>query len=341
MPHIPMKYAPRLIWNGTRNFFSGRPLVVSFETTLSCNANCRHCDLGGGIPNEKRMKPEEFRRQVEHFRPPVIQLSGGEPLLRSDLVEVVKAVKINPYFPYTILVSNAWMLTRQKYLAFREAGVNQFSISLDFPDARHDDFRGIPGLYAKLNEVIPDIAALGFGDVVMNTAITSANVRELPAIIENCRRWGVCVSFSVYTPLRTEDPSLVTREPEDLKFVRDVFDKAVEREGIYASVVNSRFNLDGLYAFLRDGTVPNCSAGKRFLVVRPDGLLNPCSLQRVNFENQKDLVKGFSNGNTCGGCFVSIRSYVEVSFAKLFWENVSMRVMGGKKGNGKRKAAGA
>ncbi len=330
MPHIPLKYAPRLIWNGARNFFTGRPLVVSFETTLSCNADCKHCDLGGGIPNEKRMKPAEFRKHVDHFRPPVIQLSGGEPLLRPDIVDVVKAVKVNPFFPYTILVSNAWMMTREKYLALREAGVNQFSISLDFPDERHDDFRAIRGLYAKLDQVIPEIAALGHGDIVMNTAITAANVKELQGIVENCRRWGVCLSFSIYTPLRTEDYSLVVKDPEDVRYVREVFDKSVRREGVYESVVNSKFNLDGLYRFIVDGKVPHCKAGKRFFVIRPDGLFNPCSLQRTNFNTQEEMVKGFSNSNTCGGCFVSIRSYVEVSFAKLVWENVSMRVLGGR-----------
>jgi MoaA/NifB/PqqE/SkfB family radical SAM enzyme len=326
MPHIPLKYAPRLIWHGTRNFFAGKPVVISFETTLSCNANCRHCDLGLGIPNEKRMPPEDFREWVQRFHPPVIQLSGGEPFLRQDLLEIVKAVKINPFFPYTILVSNGWMLTAERYDALREAGVNQFSISLDFPDERHDDFRVIKGLFAKLDRVIPELAARGHGDVVLNTAITAENVRVLPEIIQTAKRWGVCLSFSVYTPHRTGDHSLSVTDPEDLRQVEELFELCKRRSGDYSAVVNSSFNLDGILKFMHDGHVPNCTAGKRFMVVHPSGVLNPCSLQRVDFATQEELVREFSEKNTCGGCYVSIRSYVEISFLKLLWENVSMRV---------------
>jgi len=327
MPHIPLKYAPRLIWNGTRNFFSSRPLIVSFETTLACNANCVHCDIGGPIPNETRIPPEAYRRYIDEFRPVVVQLSGGEPLLRADILDIVRNIKINPYNPYTILVTNGWLLTRERYLALRAAGVNQFSVSLDFPDERHDEFRVMKGLYERLTKQIPEIAEVAEGDVVLNTAITSRNVREIPAIIENARRWGVCLSFSVYTPLRTGNHELTVHTDEDIEFLAEIFEHCKKKRGIYSSVVNSGYNLDGLLKFVRYGEMPNCSAGKRFLVVRPDGLLNPCSLQRIQFENQADMIRDFSSRNTCGGCYVSIRSYVEISFPKLFWENVSMRVL--------------
>jgi len=327
MPHIPFKYAPQLIWCGTRNFFTSKPVVISFETTLSCNADCLHCDINGKIHNETRMKPEGFRRYIDAFRPPVVQLYGGEPLLREDLLEVVRAVKINPFFPYTILVSNSWEMTLEKYRELKKAGVNQFSISLDFPDDRHDHFRQIPGLFAKMDQLIPSLAAEGNQDVVLNTAITSANVKELPAIVETARRWNVCLSFSIYTPLRTNNYNLVVKDPDDIQLMAEVFEKGRRREGIYATVVNSGQNLAGIMRFVRDGQVPNCSAGKRFMVVRPDGIINPCSLMRpYSYETQKEMLKEFTSKNKCGGCYVSIRSYVEVSFPKLLWENLVLRV---------------
>ncbi len=326
MPHIPLRYAPRLIWHGTKNFFSSRPIVVSFETTLSCNADCKHCDLSGGIPDETRMAPEKYRDYVKRFMPPVIQLSGGEPFLRRDLLDIVKNVKLSPFFPYAILVSNGWMLTEEKYLTLREAGVNQFSVSLDFPDTRHDDFRAIKGLFERLDRNIPTLARHGHGDVVLNTAITSANIRELPAIVETARRWGVCMSFSIYTPLRTGNRDYVVAHPDDVAYMEEIFSKCRRKEPPFDTVVNSGYNLDGLLRFVREGEIPNCSAGKRFLVVRPDGQLNPCSLQRIQFDTQQNMLEDFCQSNTCGGCYVSIRSYVEISFPKLLWENVSMRV---------------
>ena len=61
--------------------------------------------------------------------------------------------------PYTILVTNGRLLTEEKYLALRALGMNQFSISLDFPDSSHDDFRHSPGLYAHLEKLVPALAA--------------------------------------------------------------------------------------------------------------------------------------------------------------------------------------
>ncbi len=327
MPHIPLKYAPKLVFYGTKNYFTSRPLVISFEVTLSCNANCKHCDLGGRVKDEKRLDPEELANIYNKFKSPVIQISGGEPLLRPDIVEVIKKIKHNKFFPYTILVTNGWLLNRERFLKLKEAGVNQFSVSLDFPDERHDEFRVMKGLFKRLSSIIPQLAKDGGESIVLNTAITSLNVRELPKIVETANKWGVCISFSVYTPLRTNDESLRVTKEEDIKFLEDIFKKCKRKEGIYKSVVNSPQNLDGLMQFVKDGEIPNCQSGRRFFVVRPEGLLNPCSLHRINFSDQKSMIKKFTNENKCGKCYVSIRSYVEVSFLKLLWENISLRVL--------------
>jgi MoaA/NifB/PqqE/SkfB family radical SAM enzyme len=82
---------------------------------------------------------------MDVLRPCVVQVSGGEPLMRPDLVDIVRAIKDRNGLPYTILVSNWSLMTEERYLELRAAGINQFSVSLDFPDQRHDDFRRPPG----------------------------------------------------------------------------------------------------------------------------------------------------------------------------------------------------
>jgi len=56
-------------------------------------------------------------------------------------VDIVKAVKRPNGLPLVILVSNWWLMTEEKYVALNKAGASIFSVSLDFPDERHDDFR--------------------------------------------------------------------------------------------------------------------------------------------------------------------------------------------------------
>jgi len=327
MRKVPIRFIPEVICYAMKNYISRKPLVISFEVTLSCNANCVHCDLGGRIKNESRIPPEKYREMIRYYRPAVIQLSGGEPLLREDLIEVVKATKINQYFPYTILVTNGWLLTKENYTTLREAGVNQFSVSLDFPDKRHDEFRKLKGLFNKLDRTLPELSAMGYSDIVLNTAITNANITELERITEVAKRWGVELSFSIYTPLRTGERKFVLKEKSMIQLAEEIFSKSKRKEEPFDVVINSPSNLDGILKFIKDGFIPNCSAGRLFMVVRPDGTLNPCSLHRIDFKSQRDMLKEFTSINQCGECFVSIRSYVELPFIRLAWENLTLRVL--------------
>ena len=224
MKSIPLARAVRMIARGTWSFCTDRPLVVSFELTHSCTADCRHCDKGGIKPEPAGLlRAPDYARLRAELKPMAVQLSGGEPLLRPDLEDVVRAVKEPSGLPYTILVTNGRLFTEDKYLALRALGVNQFSISLDFPDERHDEFRRSPGLYAHLKKLVPALARLGFDDVAMNTAITRENLPALLALHDRARQWGVNISYSAYTPLRTHSMDHYIRSPEDTEFAAPHF----------------------------------------------------------------------------------------------------------------------
>src|SRR5512136_2310636 len=158
-----------LLGRAIRNYITKRLIIVSYEVTLSCNCNCRHCDLGGVVNDEKQIKPEEYGYLTRCLQPLGAQISGGEPLLREDIADIVKAIK-RAGVQYAILVTNGVLLNESNYLQLREAGVNQFSVSLDFPDERHDEFRRRPGLYERLERTLPQLAKLGFRDIILNTA---------------------------------------------------------------------------------------------------------------------------------------------------------------------------
>src|ERR1022692_1214934 len=79
----------RIIGRGSLNWIAERPIVVSFEVTDSCTCYCRHCDHGGPKDDSANLRPHEYRRCMEALRPCVVQVSGGEPMMRDDLVEIV------------------------------------------------------------------------------------------------------------------------------------------------------------------------------------------------------------------------------------------------------------
>ena len=140
--------------------------------------------------------------------------SGGEPLLRDDVVEIVRNIKAGTTLPYLILVSNWSHMSEHKYLQLRDAGVDQFSVSLDFPDERHDGFRMYPGLYAHLQDLVPRLAALGHDDIVLNSCIHSENVAEINRMadkglrmscptIPSSRCWKSCARLRSVTSMDT------------------------------------------------------------------------------------------------------------------------------------------
>ena len=313
MANISLLQGVKLVTGGIHSYITNRPIVVSYEVTLSCNCNCRHCDLGGFIKDERQIKPEEYGDLTQRLKPLAAQISGGEPLLRKDIAAIVKAIK-QAGVKYAILVTNGVLLNESNYLQLREAGVDQFSVSLDFPDERHDEFRRRPGLYKRLEQGLPRLAKLGFRDIILNTAITKANVREILPLAKKAAEWGVDISYSAYTALRTGNEDYCLSNGEDLGILRQAINELIilKKQGTY--LANPELTLRDTLKFFEQGYMPNCQAGIRFLVVMPDGSLVPCSLHRSKYATRKEMIEKFSRTNRCGSCYVAIRSYSEMSF---------------------------
>ena len=313
MAHLSLLQGTKLVTRGIHSYITKRPIVVSYEVTLSCNCNCRHCDLGGIIEDEKQIKPEEYRDLTQRLKPLAAQISGGEPLLRKDIAAIVKAIKQSGV-QYLILVTNGVLLNESNYLQLREAGVNQFSVSLDFPDERHDEFRRRPGLYKRLEQTLPRLAKLGFRDIILNTAITKANLREILPLAKKAIEWDVDISYSAYTALRTGNEDYCLKNGEDLGILRQAINELIILKKQGTHLVNPELTLRDTLKFFEQGYMPNCKAGIRFLVVMPDGSLVPCSLHRTKYATREEMLEKFSRTNRCGDCYVAIRSYSEMSF---------------------------
>jgi len=325
MRKVPLVESLRIIGRGSLNWVAQRPIVVSFEVTDACTCYCKHCDHGGPRDESGNLNAAEYRRYVEVLRPCVVQVSGGEPLMRPDIVEIVRSIKNGSGIPYTILVSNWCEMTEEKYLALHEAGIDQFSVSLDFPDDRHDVFRGYPGLFDHLRDLVPRLARHGYDDIVLNCCLTSENVEEINALADMARAWGVNLCYSSYSARRTGCRDYFLNTPEQLATLNRELDRVESRRDGTNWVVNSTTTLEATRRYFENRGTAGCKAGLRFLVVTADGRLQPCSMQfkRYALGDQPRMVNEFTSTNTCDECYVSIRSYLDKSFPQLLWENVS------------------
>jgi len=325
MRKVPLGESLRIIAQGSLNWLVQRPVVVSFEVTDSCTCFCKHCDHGGPRETSRNMKPADYRKYMDVLHPCVVQVSGGEPLMRPDLDEIVRNIKSDSGLPYIILVSNWSHMTKERYLRLRQAGVDEFCVSLDFPDERHDQFRGLPGLYRHLSELMPEVAALGYDDIVLNTCITASNVEEINAAADKAAEWGVNINYSAYSPRRTGCRDYFLNTENQLAVLDRGLNRLMQRMNKSYWITNNKTTLEATRRYFREGGIPSCKAGLRWLVVTSDGALQPCSMQfkRYGLHEQARMVREFTQNNTCDECYVSIRSYLDKSFPQLLRENVT------------------
>jgi len=303
----------RTAGRGGRNYFKGYPVCVSIEVTHGCSAACAHCDLGGLRPDEQHASPEVYAELLRAMQsPPYIQISGGEPLTRPDVLDVVRAVRGSDRTREIIFVTNGSLLDPPMYERLLKAGVNRLSVSLDFPDERHDAFRKIPGLFRHLSQVLPAIARCQRGGcaVSLNTAITSANFREIVQIAHLAHQWGVGVSYSAYTTMKTGDPSFLLSAAEVLELSTQI-EQLLRLRADGLRVLNPPSLLKRTVRYFERGSIPHCGAGRRFLVIRPDGALIPCSSFQQSTYPSVEAMRSFVEQNTCGACFVAIRAYTD------------------------------
>jgi len=323
MNGISITSALSIAGRGIRNIVRQKPLAISFEIIHSCNANCSHCDKDGIIKNEKLAPPERFMEIYDDLQPIFAQISGGEPLLRKDVIDIIRLFrKRGQKLPVIVLVSNASLMSESKFDEFSAAGVNQYSFSLDMPDERHDKNRQIPGLFQHLNVLIPRLTAKGQKNVTMICAIRRENLPYLPDIANLAiKQWNANMIFSSYTRLRTGDAIHSPQTNEELDLLRLQIGRLIEMKRQGAPIVNSESMFRGMIKFFETNNIPNCRTGYRHLVVNPDGSLVPCAMHKVSFTNQRDLIENFTLKNTCGACYVPLRANTEKTM-KQYWQDM-------------------
>jgi len=169
------------------------PRLVAWETTRACNLACRHCRAEARpAPPPGELSPLEGRDLVDQLAawppPPGLILSGGEPLLRPDLLDLAAYGQAKGL---RVLVStNGLLVTAALARALKAAGVARVSLSLDHPEpAAHDAFRGAPGAFEALRRAAAYLGEAGL-PFQINSTLTAANLDQAGALAAKARDLG-------------------------------------------------------------------------------------------------------------------------------------------------------
>ena len=173
---------------------AGEPLprLVFWEVTKGCNLRCVHCRATAtelASPNDlPTALCLNIIDQIAALSNPILVLSGGEPLYRSDIFQLAqyatgKGLRV-------ALATNGTLVTREVAQKIVEAGVQRVAISLDGCNAdTHDTFRGIPGSFDAAIYGLRNLKALGMA-VQINLSVARHNADELPRMLELVRNLG-------------------------------------------------------------------------------------------------------------------------------------------------------
>ena len=158
------------------------PAVAIWETTRACDLCCLHCRARATPERHPReLSTDEALGLVQQLRdldPGVLVLTGGDPLKRPDLFQIVEAA-VRSRLRVAIAPSVTPKLTPEAIGRLAMAGVQRVALSVDGPDsATHDRFRGTPGSFAATRAAIAAVREVGL-PLQINTSLTPATVLEL------------------------------------------------------------------------------------------------------------------------------------------------------------------
>jgi MoaA/NifB/PqqE/SkfB family radical SAM enzyme len=269
--HVPLFAVKYAYLSVTR-----RPVLVNFEVTMRCNAHCGFCDYWKTDPSAKSSEIKSFADAARFFSPMVITFTGGEPTLRGDLEDLVAGVNGAIRFKYMTLLTHGGMLSPERARSLWKAGINQFNISLDFLDERHDQARGIPGLTAKIMRTIPRMREIGITGIRFNTVIKRDNLDQLMPIVRRARELDCGVNFSCYTDAKNGNKAGLieneqTRDLEDA--VREILAFKKRTRGV---ITNSDHYLEQIPRYVRGEITEPCRSGMRTIHIDPLGRVKRC-----------------------------------------------------------------
>lgn len=162
-----------------------------WECTLTCNAKCKHC--GSSAENKKyegELTTEEIKNALKNIAKDMdaskilINVTGGEPLVRKDLFEVMEYATNELGFHWG-MTTNGILLNDENIEKLRKSNMETISVSIDGLEETHDKFRGVPGSYKLIIDNIKNLKNAGYvKHIQVTTVFHKENINQIEELYE-------------------------------------------------------------------------------------------------------------------------------------------------------------
>jgi len=292
-------------------------MIVSWNSTNQCNMFCDHCYRDAGAKADMELSTQEAKKMLDEISQAgfkIMIFSGGEPLMRSDIVELVKYAAdlgLRPVFG-----TNGTLITKDLAKKLKDAGAMGIGISLDSMDPqKHDKLRKYEGAWAEAVRGMMNCKEVGL-PFQIHTTVMDWNKDEIEALTDFAVEIGAVahhIFFLVPTgrAVNIEQESLRAREYEEL-LIR-IQDKADKVDIEIKPTCAPQFMRIAKQKRQKVKFGRGCLAGTSYCIISPRGDVQPCAYLNIAVGNVKDkpfnliweesdVFKELRTMNYSGGC---------------------------------------
>ena len=300
-----------------RAWAGAHPVWCAWQVTYRCNFRCRFCHYWHD-PLGQADEPgvDDYARGAEKlaaFGTLMVSLAGGEPLLRHDVGEIVRAVG-QYHFPF--LTTNGWFVTPAVADTLMRAGLWGASVSIDYADPqRHDRRRGADGAWAQAWRAVRSFAdARRYKHQRVNViaVLMDDNVDQIEPLLAKAADCGAYFMLQPYGHLKTGSRAYVHANGA-------VAPRLLELHRQYPNFLSNPRYLARFDSFLAGG-VPGCRAGRAFFNIDSAGDIAVCverkgqpvaNLYRHGCATIRRRLRAAAVGNACTNCWYNCRGEIE------------------------------
>ena len=179
-----------------------KPRLIAFEVTRRCRYHCKHCRANAGPQGKTELSTQQCKKiiaSLARFAKPILILTGGEPMERPDLFELIEYAKERGL--RVVMATCGYLLNDESMAKLKKAGISALAFSIDGSSAEtHDKFRESDGAFAAVMAAA-EAAKRAKIPFQVNTTISKLNFGEIIGIVEIAKRIGAsCFNAFMMVP---------------------------------------------------------------------------------------------------------------------------------------------
>lgn len=276
--------------------------LIAWEVTRSCNLACKHCRAEAHMePYPGELSTAEAKALIDTFPAvgsPIIIFTGGEPLMRHDIFELIPYAKAKGL--RCVMAPNGTLLTAENAARIKDAGIERCSISIDAPDAAgHDAFRGVSGAFAASMRGIEHLKSVDL-EFQINTTVTKDNLHQFKEIFHLSENLGA-TAWHIFLLVPTGRAAELGAQVISAKEYEEVlnwfydFRKTTKMQlkatcaPHYHRILRQRAKEEGVPVtfdtFGLDAVSRGCLGGVGFCFISHSGVVQPCGYLELDCGN--------------------------------------------------------